>query len=164
MFTAISLFFKTKVFTTSGVFLLSFLALIAVFIFSNSNVILSKFGFETTTTLKSELVSSQKDLEKVVDVNKDLVIAILETEKRHVKEKETVKSHNETKVLIAKKVTKAKSELKLKLEPLESLLVEKIVTTETTITIPIEEYNKLSEQNIDALHAAFTAFQLESYA
>jgi len=64
MFSALALFFKNKVFSLSGSFILIFIAIFALFLFSNTNTILSKFGFETTTNLKAELVKSQEDLKK----------------------------------------------------------------------------------------------------
>ena len=46
MFSALPLFFKNKVFSLSGSFILIFIAIFALFLFSNTNTILIKFGFE----------------------------------------------------------------------------------------------------------------------
>ena len=57
--TAIKTFFGDKVMSYAGIFIGIFALIIGVFIWSNSSVILSKFGFETATNLKAEVTRLQ---------------------------------------------------------------------------------------------------------
>ncbi len=162
MFSALALFFKNKVFNLSGSFILIFIAIFALFLFSNTNTILSKFGFETTTNLKAELVKSQEDLKKLAEINTNLNNLILQTNERHKRELEAIRSVEEEKKVIDKAITEVVEIRKVLAKPVQKKLIEKTVATETTITIPIEEYNQLSEQNIDSIHAAFAALEIEN--
>lgn len=162
MFSALPLFLKNKVFSLSGSFILIFIAIFALFLFSNTNTILSKFGFETTTNLKAELVKSQEDLKKLAEINTNLNNLIVQTNERHKRELEAIRSVEEEKKVIDKAITEVVEIRKVLAKPVQKKLIQKTVTTETTITIPIEEYNQLSEQNIDSIHAAFAALEIEN--
>lgn len=162
MFSALALFFKNKVFSLSGSFILIFMAIFALFLFSNTNTILSKFGFETTTNLKAELVKSQEDLKKLAEINTNLNNLIVQTNERHKRELEAIRSVEEEKKVIDKAITEVVEIRKVLAKPVQKKLIQKTVTTETTITIPIEEYNQLSEQNIDSIHAAFAELEIEN--
>ena len=72
MLSLIGLFIKDKMFKGTGLIITIFGCIFALFLFSNSNVILSKFGFETTTTLKSNLTKTQGELKTAVVVNNNL--------------------------------------------------------------------------------------------
>lgn len=158
MWIAIKLFFNEKVFTATGIFISIFLAIIAIFIFSNSNVILSKFGFETTTTLKAELTRTQEELKRAKEINDNLnnTIETLKSANKDkidsvigfYKEKEAAK---DAIIIISKKKEVRDRETIKNLE-------QKTTKTETTITIPIAEYNKLSESNIDTLNEVYDSF------
>lgn len=160
MFTAISLFFKEKVFTLTGTFIIIFASIFAIFLIFNSNVILSKFGFETTTTLKSELTKSQKDLERLADINRSNMDTLDTVTKTHKKEVELIETYIKDKDIVTSKVTKIISDRKTESKPIETIVNEKITVTDTTIVLPLEEYNKLSEKNIEALHKAYEEFLL----
>lgn len=162
MFSALALFFKNKVFNLSGSFILIFIAIFALFLFSNTNTILSKFGFETTTNLKAELVKSQEDLKKLAEINTNLNNLILQTNERHKRELEAIRSVEEEKKVIDKAITEVVEIRKVLAKPVQKKLIQKTVITETTITIPIEEYNQLSEQNIDSIHSAFAKLEIDN--
>lgn len=70
--TAIKTFFGNKVAGYAGIFIGIFALIIGVFIWSNSSVILSKFGFETATNLKAEVTRLQGELETAQRINKNL--------------------------------------------------------------------------------------------
>lgn len=155
MLTALSIFIKEKLFSTAGSFLLIFAIIISVFVFSNTNVILSKFGFETTTNLKSELTQSQNDLKAAVLVNEDLNKTI-ETMKEVSKLNQEVlvekfKETEEVKVKV-EEIKKTRNE---KVKPFVKVLDEKTVITKETVTFPVEEYNKVSMENIVAINKAY---------
>ena len=71
--TAILAWVKGRIFSQGGLLIALLVGLILLFIIPNSDTILSKFGFETKTTLKGQLVSTQKDLVTTIDNNKSLV-------------------------------------------------------------------------------------------
>lgn len=155
MFTKIGLFFKEKMFSGTGLIITLFSVVFAVFLFSNSNIILSKFGFETTTTLKSELTKTQGQLDTAVDTNQNLnktidkVIdngakkeeALVESFKEREKVKDTVAKVNNTKAEKVKKVNE--------------VLDKGTVVEQDVIKIPKAEYDKASEANIDAINEAY---------
>ena len=70
--TAILAWIKGRIFSQGGLLIALLVGLILLFIIPNSDTILSKFGFETKTTLKGQLVSTQKDLKTTIDNNKTL--------------------------------------------------------------------------------------------
>jgi len=73
-----------------------------------------------------------------------------------------IRSVEEEKKIIEKAITEVVEIRKVLAKPVQKKLIQKTVTTETTITIPIEEYDQLSEQNIDSIHAAFAALEIEN--
>jgi hypothetical protein len=150
-----------KSFSLTGVFISIFIIIIAIFIFSNTNVILSKFGFETTTTLKGELVRTQQELARLAELNNSLNKTILENDRIHQEEILTLESMYKEKEVVKKTVSSTIEKRKEKANPIQKKLNDKTVTTDTTITVPIEEYNKLSEQNIDSIHSAFESLGLD---
>ena len=159
MLLSIKEFIKNKVFSTTGVFFLIFAAIFSVFLFSNSNVILSKFGFETTTNLKAELTRTQEELKTLQAINNNLNKQIEELNK--VKEKET----NVIVEYVEKKdSTKEKTNniIKKKKEKVQET-VDQISTTQSTENAKIIELqDKISEENIIALNEAFDTFFLKS--
>lgn len=155
MLSAIKLFLKNKVFSISGVFILIFITLIGVFIIFNSNVILSKLGFETTTTLKAELVRTQEELKTAKKINDDLNKTIENLRVTHENEIESIKEFYKEKEKARNAVLTISKKKESKNRAIIRELESKITTTEVTISIPIEEYNKLSESNIEFIHEAY---------
>lgn len=70
MFTAALAFLKGKLFSQAGSFLLPIVGLLAVFLIWNSDLIMSKFGFETTTNLKAEVTRLQGEVTRLEETNK----------------------------------------------------------------------------------------------
>lgn len=72
MWTTILSFFKGKVFSEAGSLLIPLLILLAVFLIWNSDSILTKFGFETTANLKSEVTRLKGEVDKLKEANEKL--------------------------------------------------------------------------------------------
>lgn len=145
-------FIKNKLFSTTGVFFLIFGVIISTFLFFNSNVILSKFGFETTTTLKSEVTRLQSELKQLKSINDNLNKDIKNIEDMYKKQLESIVTLQEEKRTIEKKVkkiVKTYTDNNTKLNKDIELKVEK---TTTELTIPIAEIDQLSFNNISALN------------
>lgn len=162
MFAALGLFFKEKVFSMTGVFLMIFAVIIGSFLFFNSNTILEKFGFETRTSIKAELTKTQGQLTQAQDTNKELVDKIKELE-RVKKEHEQAIIDYETQKAKDKKtiddiLTKKKENSKKATQNLDN----KTQITDTTITVPKQDYDDASRENIRAIHAVFDSLFPES--
>lgn len=156
--TAIKTFFGDKVMSSAGIFIGIFAIIIGVFIFSNSNVILSKFGFETTTTLKSEVTRLQGELETAQRVNKDLQTNLAAQETRHKAEIKALVDSAKEREKIQSDIIEAKKKKEAKDKATIEQLNKKTVVTDTTITIPIAEYDQLSASNADTINEVFDSF------
>ena len=72
MWTAVFSFLKGKVFTEAGSLIIPLLIILSVFVTWNSESILTKFGFETTSNLKSKVTLLEAEVERLKEVNKKL--------------------------------------------------------------------------------------------
>lgn len=156
--TAIKTFFGDKVMSSAGIFIGIFAIIIGVFIFSNSNVILSKFGFETATNLKAEVTRLQGELETAQRVNKDLQSNLAAQETRHKAEVKALVESAKEREKIQNDIIEAKKKKEAKDKATIEQLNKKTVVTDTTITIPIAEYDQLSASNADTINEVFDSF------
>lgn len=72
MWTAVFSFLKGKVFTEAGSLLIPLLIILSIFVIWNSESILTKFGFETTSNLKSKVTLLEGEVERLTEANKKL--------------------------------------------------------------------------------------------
>lgn len=156
--TAIKTFFGDKVMSSAGIFIGIFAIIIGVFIFSNSNVILSKFGFETATNLKAEVTRLQGELETAQRVNKDLQSNLAAQETRHKAEIKALVESAKEREKIQNDIIEAKKKKEARDKATIEQLNKKTVVTDTTITIPIAEYDQLSASNADNINEVFDSF------
>jgi dihydropteroate synthase len=119
-------------------------------------------GFQTTSELKAELARSQKDLSQLTAINKTLNATVDDITARNTKMVQVLENYQQAKAAVVETVAEVVEVRKEKARPIQAKLVSKTVTTATTFTQPIEEYNQLSEANIDAILTAFNAFQPSS--
>lgn len=63
---------KSKMFTETAGILLPLFLLLGLFLFWNGDLIMSKFGFETRSSLKAQVASLQKDISALQEKNEDL--------------------------------------------------------------------------------------------
>ena len=146
---------ETGVALQGKIFLMILLSLIAVFIFSNISVILTKLGFETTTAVKAQLVQTQADLAKVVEVN-------LQKEQELLKERQMNKALNEQLEKLNVVTTRAKeqvervqSDKKRKTEIVITRVRASSVVSETLVQLPRVEVDQLSSANIEQVTEVF---------
>lgn len=156
--TAIKTFFSNKVMSYAGIFIGIFAIIIGVFIWSNSSVILSKFGFETTTNLKAEVTRLQAELETAQHINKDLQSKLSAQETRHKAEIKAITDANKEREKIKNKIIEVKTKREIRDKVVIEQLNRKIMITSTEITIPIDEYDRLSTSNIESVHEVFNSF------
>lgn len=156
MYTAILKFIKDKLFSPSGIVLLGFGSIIFLFLVYNGDTILSKFGFETKSSLKGDLVQAKADLKTLREVNEDLVfkIDVLEANRQVTVEilEELYNKKAQTKDTVTE-VLKQRDQQEI--ENRKTLKAATVVT-ETTVTMPKVNYERASRSNIEALHNAFT--------
>ena len=155
---AIKTFFGEKVMSSTGIFIGIFAIIIAVFIFSNSNVILSKFGFETATNLKAEVTRLQGELRTAQRINQDLQRDMKDQEVRHKAELQAIVDASKEREKIKDKIIEVKAKKEIRDKATIEQLNKKIIVSETEITIPIAEYDQLSSSNIDSLNEVFDSF------
>ena len=155
MLTAIRLFLKDKVFSGTGLIVTLFTLILAVFLFSNSNVILSKLGFETTTTLKANLVKTEGALHSAVTINDGLVKTVDKVINNSIKKEEVLVESFVEREQVKQTVATVNKTKTNKVKEVVRVLEQETKITDTVITIPAAEYNKASEANIDSLHDAF---------
>lgn len=156
--TAIKTFFGDKVMSSTGIFIGIFAIIFGVFLFSNSSVILSKFGFETATNLKAEVTRLQGELETAQRVNKDLQSNLAAQETRHKAEIKALVDSAKEREKIQNDIIEAKKKKEAKDKATIDQLNKKTVVTDTTITIPIAEYDQLSASNADTINEVFDSF------
>lgn len=150
-----SLFSWTKSVSTSTIFIGIFALIFSVFLFSNTSVILSKFGFETTTTLKGKLAKAEEQL-KAAKTENDTFKKELEALKRLNSENVKALSEANKEINKAKQtVSDAQKERTVKKKETVKVLEGKTVVTDTEITMPLKEYNELSAANIDSIQSTY---------
>lgn len=155
---AIKTFFGDKLTSSAGIFIAIFVVIFGVFIFSNSNVILSKFGFETTTNLKSQVTRLEGELKTAKRINDELSRDMETLTTRHKAELKALVEVQKEREQVKEKIVEIKTKKDIKDKPTIKKLNEKTVETPTEITLPLAEYNELSASNIDSLHEVFESF------
>lgn len=156
MYTILLKFIKDKVFSSSGIFILMFVSIIMVFLFSNTDTILSKFGFETKTTLKGELVQAKADLRLLKTYNEDLTTQINSLENNQKLTVEILEGYFEKKEQTKETVDEVIANRDKVEKDNRLTLKTATVITESTITMPKANYERASKSNIEALHHAFS--------
>lgn len=143
--------------SASMVLLCILIGFVGIIILSNTNVLLTKMGFETTTSLKAQLVSASNDLEQVTRVNSQNLLN-LEMERENTKVlKEQLQELQELKSKASEVVVQAGVRKANKTSKAVSTIAAKTVETKDTITLPKEEVEQLSRANIDQLHEVYAS-------
>jgi hypothetical protein len=160
MLTAIGLFFKEKLFNLTGIVIGIFVLIFSLFLFYNSDMIMTKLGFETKTNLRAQIVEVSGKLKAAEEDNATLRSAIATLEFEHKAQLAALQKSYDESEKARNVVEKKLAEYKTKSEGVKKVIKEKTVTTDTTITIPIAESKVLSEMNADLIHSTFDQLQL----
>lgn len=160
IFAIVSGFFKSKFDKTSMYFLLAIGALLAVFLVINSETILTKFGFETKTALKSELVITQGNLDKAVLTNKEMSDTIEKMKKDEAVKLAAIAELHKEKEVLKGKLDSALSKTDAKIGAKMKTLDSKTKVTADTVTIPLKESEEISNELITSLNEYYTATQV----
>lgn len=153
--TAIFAFLKGKLFSQGGLLIALLIGGVLLFIIPNSDTILSKFGFETKSTLKGQVVGLTKDLGTAVQNNDTLVSTGKIAEENHASAVTALTNNFEQKESDRKKVEKINKKADKIITPAITSLKMTEVITPTTITLDKLKVDEVSKANISALNETF---------
>lgn len=132
-------------------FVLGMVGLIVFVLLTNSDTVLSKFGFETTSNLKAELARTQSELDRLTKVNQELIDSIEEikrTQQAQIEALSKFYKEEESKKTATTQITQI---MQTKIKDLNKKVASKTKITNDTISLPTQELNSISEANISAL-------------
>ena len=141
-------FIKNKLFTNSGVFLTFFVVLFAVFFFSNSRLIMSKLGFDSITSLSVSLAKTQDNVKQLKTINDKLIMQLDKLAESHTRDLQAIDDLQQAKVFINNAVTTVTKKKDSAEKSIVSRIERQTVYTEKTVTLPTQDIDKLSENNI----------------
>jgi len=95
-------------------FILGFFGLIAFIVLYNADAVLSRFGFETTSTLKAKVAKLEEQNRQLTEINEQLNNDLNIVKERNKLELEAMKKYYEYKLYQYKKTDVAKKELEKK--------------------------------------------------
>lgn len=135
------------------------IGIVVVILFSGYDVLVGKFGFETKTSLRAELVTVKSDLQRTTQANETLQKDLQRVRLEHKEAQASLARLEESKTVIQETVAAAKVERSNQVrKPIPKLIASKITSplkplvAEDTDT----EKRQTSRANIHALHALHT--------
>lgn len=147
-----------SLFTAGRVFSGIILLVMVCFLWTGSEVVLTNLGVETKTSLLQKLSAQTQTAKTALEANKSnqSTLSSLQLENQRIlkelKELSSKNEHTEHKAVVA---TQA---LVKKTAPIKEVIAKKKVVTETTVTLPVQEVDQVSEANIASLHDAYDQF------
>lgn len=152
MFAAIKLFFG-KIFpdNISLYFVIGLFGLLAVVVLYNSDTILSRFGFETTSSLKERIAQLEKDNSALKQTNENLVNKMKTQEKNHDKELKALASYYENKMNTYKRIETINAQLKTKNEKLSRELEEQRTQLAQSCNLDRAKYYLYAKDTYDSI-------------
>ena len=131
------------------------LAFIGLFIFSNTDTILGRMGFETKASVKAELSQAKERLDTVATKNEELTKQLeTQTKAKEIVENE-LKELRKTRELVDGQIEFHKAQRQANAKAASAKLKATSVKTDKTYTFDIQAAQEVSKANIDALHAAY---------
>lgn len=150
-----SLFSWTKSISTSTIFIGIFGLIFSIFLFSNTSVILSKFGFETSTELKGKLTKAHEQLKAAKLENDSYKLEVERLKKLTAENNKAISEANKETNKTVAVVDKVQKDRATKKKDATKVVDDKTVVTDTEIIIPAQEYNELSAANIDSINSTY---------
>jgi cell division protein FtsB len=140
-------------------FILGLIALLSIIVVYNSDTILSRFGFETTSSLKAKVAKLEEQNQQLAQANKQLKDDLDKLEKRKNDELKAMKKYYEDKMANYNKLNKVQKELKEKNTQLIKDLEEQRKKIAETCKLNVKEYylyeaktyDEISSNNYDAI-------------
>jgi cell division protein FtsB len=140
-------------------FILGLIALLGIIVIYNSDTILSKFGFETTSSLKAKVAQLEQQNQQLSQANQKLKDDLDKLEKRNNDELKAMKKYYEDKMANYNKLNKVQKDLKEKNMQLVKDLEEQRNKLAETCKIDAKDYylyesktyDEVSSNNYDAI-------------
>lgn len=142
-------------FTVGRLFVAMLVFVFGCFLYTGAESLMTKWGFETKTSLQKQLVEKTEVVKQLEQANKALVADVIQIKKDNalaIKELESMTDRKNQLEVTAQRIVKS---METKSQEVKKALEEKKVVSPTTITLPLAEINALSQVNIDSLHEAF---------
>lgn len=148
-------FLKDKVFSVTGILITAMVLLIGSLVWSNSDTILSKFGFETKTNLKGSLVKAQEDLKTAMDSNKRLNDELKEKERYNQTLLKELESLENDKIALSKEIEEIKNGRSTKVAPKVNQFKKDTVAGNKTVTVPVTLLDEISSDNLQSVQETY---------
>lgn len=148
-------YLKSKFFNLTTMFLGAMLLLISLFVLFNSDTVLSRFGFETKTNLKAQVVSTKKDLNAVLMANAESEETARDQRQIQGVILDTVVKVAEEKARVAEVVGESKTSVRKTTQPVVDKVKKENPPTSTSTTISKEDANQVSVIVIESLHSVY---------
>lgn len=129
-------------------FILGIASLFLIIFIFNGDSILSRFGFETTSSLKQKIAQLEESNKNLLNKNAELAQELKNTEKYHKKEVAAIKTYYENKVDILNKTIIAKN---------------KLINDNKSILNKLEEENKELANKCNLDEGKFYLYKKETY-
>lgn len=147
-----------KLFTLGRCLIAVIVIIVGMYFWAGAETVMTRWGFETKTTLIKKLRDAENAKQAAIDANKTNVVALQKLQKQHADLLVELQ-------VIAKKKAEADEFVKQVMEVRQiqqkkarEVLVKKTVVTATEITIPIAEWDQLSASNADAAKSVYDQF------
>lgn len=162
MYTLILGFLKKKVFTEAGAVLIPLLSFIALILFCNADLILSKMGFETRANLSKQVAVLEQQLEELerrnATLTKELGLALEADTKNQDALNRLCQEKEVTDDAVEELINKRDRQLA---EP-KTPTVEKQPQQPDKPSIAAKRAPPIAQANIDMIHEAYASFFPES--
>lgn len=167
MWSTILSFLKGKVFTEAGSLLIPLILILSIFVIWNSDTILTKFGYETKSSLKVKVVQLTEQVSRLEEANEKLKDSLIKAEQGKTISEEAISElclvKEETKNKVDSVIDRRKAEaVRIKeLHKEENITKESITPvteskgTQKVIEVPMTKEDALSYNNISALNEAY---------
>lgn len=130
-------------------FILGLFGFLAVIVLYNSDAILSRFGFETTSSLKAKIATLESEKAQLVDSNKRLLAQLDNQEKIHREELASLKRVYEEKIAKLNNVKRINKDLEAKNKVLAKALEEQRVEIAKTCHLDPTQYYLYTKATYD---------------
>lgn len=142
-----------RLFTAGAVFSIIIGCILVTFMWAGSEVMMTKLGFETKTSLRAQLaqVNAVVQTQQASLLTADKTIKDLKAE--NVRILNEVKELQQVNKVDTEVVQEVKDTLVKKTEPIKRQVGKRKVVTTDTITLPVAEIDALSLENVRAINA-----------
>lgn len=144
-----------SLFTAGRVFIGVLLLIMVYFLWNGSETVMTKFGMETKTSLRTALATQTQSAQNALNANKQNAATIKELEGKNRELLRELQELAQKERKAAADVAKIQVELEKKVAPIKTQIAKKKIVTDKVIVLPLPEINAKSEANILAMHDTY---------